>query len=456
MCVRTHADGWGKGACSHPRPSRSLHVHGGTAHSMSGASPAPFPASLGACADVLSSVSSTTPHLSLSPSPPRCARPSSAPPTPHTRHMALASLVWTTKLYAPIITLSQSKLLTRVHTRTCRHTLLILLLLRRPLLLSRCVAPRQLSRTPSRAGCAHDGSMPGVDLLDAFAELVVRVVFNLPHTEPDKTSSSDEDPPYGANSSATQIFSRVNSLEEEQQQLQLLNDTALAHMSASNDNSAGNSAIMATSCSDSISRGSSAASLDLYPGGFWNALARVPTAAAVNESKTSRPSSVVSLATGDNLSTPRSGGGLWNRILGGSGRTQTPPHTPSCSPAWRTGLTTTTSSFVQLTDEELGMGAAAIGIDGGVGAAHNPGGGSGVSGGFSLTHTTAHSNASTPLREARPLPSPSSSNPHRQPPQQQQPMGSRGLHLGRCPTQNGSGNGGHPSQRSSSSEFDIL
>ncbi|TPP49220.1 hypothetical protein CGC20_4510 [Leishmania donovani] len=150
-------------------------------------------------------------------------------------------------------------------------------------------------------------------------------------------------------------------------------------------------------------RGSSAASLDLYPGGFWNALARVPAAAAVNGARASRPSSVVSLGTADNLSTPRSGAGLWNRLLGGSGRTQTPPHTPSFSPAPHTGLTTTT-----------------------------PGGGSGMWGGFSPTPITAHSNASTPLRDACQLLSSSS------------------------PTQNGSVNGGRPSQRSSSSEFDIL
>ncbi|CAC9436832.1 conserved hypothetical protein [Leishmania infantum JPCM5] len=302
--------------------------------------------------------------------------------------------------------------------------------------------------------------MPGVDLLDAFAELVVRVVFSLPHTEPDKTSSSDEDVPYGANSSATQIFSRVNSLEDEQQ-LQLLSDTPLAHTGTSNGNGAGNSAIRTTSCSNSISRGSSAASLDLYPGGFWNALARVPAAAAVNGARASRPSSVVSLGTADNLSTPRSGAGLWNRLLGGSGRTQTPPHTPSFSPAPHTGLTTTTSSFVQLTDEELGMGAAASGGGGygGLGAAHSPGGGSGMWGGFSPTPITAHSNASTPLRDACQLLSSSSSNSHQQAPppqQQQQLMGSHGLHPGRSPTQNGSVNGGRPSQRSSSSEFDIL
>ncbi|CBZ23051.1 conserved hypothetical protein [Leishmania mexicana MHOM/GT/2001/U1103] len=288
--------------------------------------------------------------------------------------------------------------------------------------------------------------MPGVDLLDAFAELVVRVVFNLPHTEPEKTSSSDEDAPYGSNSSATQIFSRVNSLEDEQQ-LQLLSETPPLQVGMTN----GNSAMRTTSCSNPISRGSSSASLDLYPGGFWNAMARVPAAAVVNGARPSRPSSVVSLGTVDNLSTPRSGAGLWNRILGGSGRTQTPPHTDP---------TTTMSSFVQLTDEELGMAAAASGGGGygGVGAAHSPGGGSGMWGGFSPTPITAHSYASTPVHDACQLPSSSSSNSHQQPlpQQQQQLMGSHSLHLGRSPTQNGSGNGGRPSQRSSSSEFDVL
>ncbi|KAG5487418.1 hypothetical protein CUR178_08504 [Leishmania enriettii] len=289
--------------------------------------------------------------------------------------------------------------------------------------------------------------MPGVDLLDAFAELVVRVVFSLPHTEPEGTPSSDEDVPYRANSSTTQIFSRTNSLEDEQSQ-QLLNDAPLGHLSMSNSTRIGSGAchstMLETSCSNSISRGSSAASLDLYPGGIWNALARVP---AVNGGRSSLPSSVVSLGTGDNVSTPRSGAGLWNRFLGGSSRTYTPP---------RTGMTTTASSFVQLTDEELGVGAAASsgGSNGGVGAAHSVGG-SGVLVGFSMTPATGHSNASTPLRDTHPLPS-SSSNSNQQLPQQQPSMGSHGLYICRSPTQSGSGNGGRPSQRSSSSEFDIL
>ncbi|KAG5512562.1 hypothetical protein GH5_08531 [Leishmania sp. Ghana 2012 LV757] len=294
--------------------------------------------------------------------------------------------------------------------------------------------------------------MPGVDLLDAFAELVVRVVFSLPHTEPEGTSSSDEDVPYRANSSTTQIFSRTNSLEDEQSQ-QLLNDAPLGHLSMSNStrigSGAGHSTLFEASCSNSISRGSSAASLDLYPGGIWNALARAPAAAAVNGGRSSRPSSVVSLGTGDNVSTPRSGAGLWNRFLGGSSRAYTPP---------RTGMTTTASSFVQLTDEELGVGAAASsgGGNGGVGAAHSVGGGSGMLIGFSITPATGHSNASTPLRDAYPLPSSSSSNSNQQLPQQQPSMGSHGLYICRSPTQSGSGNGGRPSQRSSSSEFDIL
>ncbi|KAG5488137.1 hypothetical protein LSCM1_08205 [Leishmania martiniquensis] len=277
--------------------------------------------------------------------------------------------------------------------------------------------------------------MPGVDLLDAFAELVVRVVFSLPHTEPDRTSSSDEDAPYGASSSTTQIFSRTTSLEDEQQP----NDTPLAHISMNNvtrlSSSAGHAATLGTSCNNSISRGSSAASLDLYPGGIWNALARAPAAAAGNAGRSSHPSSVVSIGTGDNPSTPRSGAGLWSRFLGGSGRTQSPP---------RTGLTTTASSFVQLTDEELAMGAAASSGDGygSVGAAHRVGGGggSGMWVGYSITPTNARSNDSTPLREAQPQPW----------------MGPHGLYLSRSPTQSGSGNGGQPSRRSSSSEFDIL
>ncbi|AIN95167.1 hypothetical protein LPMP_010670 [Leishmania panamensis] len=292
--------------------------------------------------------------------------------------------------------------------------------------------------------------MPGVDLLDAFAELVVRVVFSLPHTEPDRTSSSDEDVPCGANSSGTQIFSHTNLLEEEQQ---LLSDTSLAHITM-NSTCVGSPAMLTTSCSNPVSRGSSAASLDLYPGGIWNPLARVPAAAAGNGARSSHPSSVVSLGTGDNLSTPRSGPSLWNRILGGSGRTQTPPRTPSFSPGPHTGLTTTMSSFVQLTDEELGVGAAVSGRGGysGAGAAHSLGAGSGIWGGLSTTPITVFSGDSTPLRELCPLPSPPSSNPHQQP----QFACSHTLCLGQSLTQSSSGNGGHRSQRSSSSEFDVL
>ncbi|KAK7194821.1 hypothetical protein NESM_000402700 [Novymonas esmeraldas] len=409
--------------------------------------------------------------------------------------------------------------------------------------------------------------MPSVDLLDAFAELVVRVVFSLPHADPDESGSSDEDyddeMPDGASSTATRIYTRTNSFTDEeedaeaaqqqqqQQQLQqlqvnMLNDTPLSMSSNSTYLGAGNSTVVvttattssaaaaaaaaATSRSAAISRGSSAVSLDLYPGGIWNAMARVPvsaaaaaaaaraarTAAAAASGSPHRSSSSSSAAAGagaaasgsnvDCLASPCNGGGLWHRLLGGSSSgAPTPPRTPSLV-AWpHTGLTTTASSFVQLTDEELGItgaaaaatatatAAAASAAAGGGGAAHGGGGTmwrvAGVTTGVdhhssqpqldwvndsSRCTANAHSDASTPVREARPplislSSSPSSPNMSRQQQQQQQQQllpsasahvpaagGARGLYSGRDALWQSSGGGGVASQRSSSSEFVIL
>ncbi|KAG5512322.1 hypothetical protein JKF63_07847 [Porcisia hertigi] len=311
--------------------------------------------------------------------------------------------------------------------------------------------------------------MPGVDLLDAFAELVVRVVFSLPQTEPDMTpsssSSSDDDDAddvaYGANSSSTQIFSNESLLEDEQQ---LVSTLSLAHHSNHSTpfgSGAPHSATpTAASCSHSISRGNSATSLDLYPGGIWNALARAPALGAVGGGRPSRPSSTVSLGTGDILSTPPSGTSLWNRIVG-SGRTQTHVHGVCISPDYHTSYTTATSSFVQLEDEELGLGAAATGRDSDVGAAHSIDSISVVmGGGICATPITVNSSESTPVCDAYP----SQSSPLlRSGHPQQQLVGHRDPLLTQKPLHSGSGSGSGsgnsecPSHHTrSSSEFDVL
>ncbi|KAL7703349.1 hypothetical protein N2W54_002971 [Lotmaria passim] len=231
--------------------------------------------------------------------------------------------------------------------------------------------------------------MPGVDLLDAFAELVVCVVFNLPHDEPPPPSSScssggddddSEDSPAGANSSSsTQIFSRVNSAVESQSHapLQLSPSTReVAAFTAVN---------MARSAPSRMSEASSTQSLDLYPGGFWNPMGRMASpqseppaaagvvaaaaAAAANGSHShaspySHPSSDASFNTGD-MSTPRSSAlgtdrsaGFWSRLLGSSGAVQTPPRSSSYGQFPYTGVSTNASSYVQLTEEDLGMANA--------------------------------------------------------------------------------------------------
>ncbi|KPA73758.1 hypothetical protein ABB37_09653 [Leptomonas pyrrhocoris] len=215
--------------------------------------------------------------------------------------------------------------------------------------------------------------MPGVDLLDAFAELVVCVVFNLPRDEPKPhgDSDGDEDSPAAANSSGTtQIFSRENSLDECHSQAPL-------QISPNTCELAGFAALHTTTTLPApapvLHEASSTQSLDLYAGGMWTPAVRVPQlqhnlspAAAMHRS--SHPSSVASLNTGDIFSlgsstsvpSPDRGAGFWSRLLGSGSFLHTPPHTTAASsagsgPIPHTGVTTNASSYVQLTEEDLGM-----------------------------------------------------------------------------------------------------
>jgi hypothetical protein len=237
--------------------------------------------------------------------------------------------------------------------------------------------------------------MPGVDLVDAFAELVVCVVFNLPRDEPrpplsrsssssSSRSSDDRDGgPAGANSSGTtQIFPCVNSLEERDGPR--LPASPHTH---DVDASTATSAASFAGAGQPLSQVSSAQSFDHYPGGIWNPVpAFMPphTAASGSTSMVSssgsggqnqhqhhqhhqrpptspHPSGAVSLNTGD-VSTPRSSGpstdrsvGFWSRVLGSSGVLQTPPRSSSYGQLPNTGVTTNASSYVQLTEDDLGM-----------------------------------------------------------------------------------------------------
>lgn len=411
--------------------------------------------------------------------------------------------------------------------------------------------------------------MPGVDLLDAFAELVVCVVFNLPrddkvaathHSSDDRDNDDDDEGPAGANSSGTtQIFSRVNSMEESQSQanpLQLSPNTReVAAFTALNITAAP----MTCAAPSPLSGASSTQSLDLYPGGIWNPAARLssphpasggssgaavmnganpsssgsPCVSNYNNSSgnhalnnnnnnnnnnlnanstgvpvpapqppsSSHPSSVASLNTGD-ISTPRSGGpsaGFWNRLLNGSGVLHTPPRSSSYGQFPNTGVTTNASSYVQLTEEELGMMSTSGRANNNnnnynfnynsnnnnnnsntAGASYMSGNGGAMSGwtGYSTPQqlewaggdsrgVPTPSNLSTPLYEASPCASstqppatqvttPTAASPQQQQQQQQQPslrLNPHGLYI--AARRSNSPQEGQ-SQASSSSEFVVL
>ncbi|KPI86134.1 hypothetical protein ABL78_4789 [Leptomonas seymouri] len=205
--------------------------------------------------------------------------------------------------------------------------------------------------------------MPGVDLLDAFAELVVCFVFNLPHDEPKPPNDDDDDNgslTETSSSSATQIFSRGNSFGDDRSQAALqppLNTRELAGLASAN-------AFSFAPAAPLLSETSSTQSLDLYPCGAWHLPTRTSphptnlyTIAAHPQS--SHPSSVVSLNTAD-LSAPGGSAqgtdrsaGFWNRLLGSSGVAQTPPRNSSWGQLPNTGVTTNASSYVQLTEDDL-------------------------------------------------------------------------------------------------------
>lgn len=176
--------------------------------------------------------------------------------------------------------------------------------------------------------------MPRLDILDAFAELVVCVVFNLPHDEgysSSVSSSAYSDDENTSSAGSTQIFSRVNSIGDASLPLSL-SSNAPSH------------------------------SPDLYPGGIWSAQSRVPVA------NMSRPSSINSMTTCE-LSTPGSCPDhtmvpFWSRVLGGTVNPQTASPPLSSTTLQTTFTSTATSSFVQLTEEDMAAGLCVGAMEG--------------------------------------------------------------------------------------------